>query len=75
VAQLQEPRFEATIPQTEDNWAARPVRSAFHKPQIGRLVVKWVTISEFLLLYFFLMFLVVVLGLWGVDVEISLLAV
>jgi hypothetical protein len=28
-----------------------PVRSAIHKPQIGRLVVKWVTISEYLLLY------------------------
>ena len=30
-----------------------PVRSAIHKPQIGRLVVKWVTISEYLLLYVF----------------------
>ena len=30
-----------------------PVRSAIHKPQIGRLVVEWVTISEFLLLYVF----------------------
>ena len=28
-----------------------PVRSAIHKPQIGRLVVGWVTTSESLLLY------------------------
>jgi hypothetical protein len=28
-----------------------PVRSAIHKPQIGRLVVGWVTTSEYLLLY------------------------
>ena len=28
-----------------------PVRSAIHKSQIGRLVVEWVTISEYLLLY------------------------
>ena len=27
-----------------------PVRSAIHKPQIGRLVVGWVTTSEYLLL-------------------------
>jgi hypothetical protein len=35
-----------------------PVRSAIHKPQIGRLVVGWVTTSEYLLLYvlFFLPF-------------------
>ena len=34
-----------------------PVRSAIHKPQIGRLVVGWVTTSEYLLLYvyFFLL--------------------
>ena len=31
-----------------------PVRSAILKHQIGRLVVEWVTISEFLLLYAFL---------------------
>ena len=31
-----------------------PVRSAIHKPQIGRLVVGWVTTSEYLLLYVFL---------------------
>ena len=31
-----------------------PVRSAILKHQIGRLVVEWVTISEFLLLYVFL---------------------
>ena len=30
-----------------------PVRSAIHKPQIGRLVVGWVTTSESLLLYVF----------------------
>ena len=30
-----------------------PVRSAIHKPQIGRSVVEWVTISESLLLYVF----------------------
>jgi hypothetical protein len=33
-----------------------PVRSAIHKLQIGRLVVKWVTISEYLLLYVFFCF-------------------
>ena len=33
-----------------------PVRSAIHKPQIGRLVVGWVTTSESLLLYVFLFF-------------------
>ena len=31
-----------------------PVRSAIHKPQIGRLVVGWVTTSEYLLLYVFI---------------------
>ena len=30
-----------------------PVRSANHKPQIGRSIVEWVTISEYLLLYVF----------------------
>jgi hypothetical protein len=30
-----------------------PVRSAIHKPEIGRLVVGWVTASEYLLLYVF----------------------
>jgi hypothetical protein len=30
-----------------------PVRSAIHKPHIGRLVVGWVTTSEYLLLYVF----------------------
>jgi hypothetical protein len=30
-----------------------PVRSPLHKLQIGRLVVEWVTISEYLLLYVF----------------------
>ncbi|PVH81324.1 hypothetical protein DL98DRAFT_624719, partial [Cadophora sp. DSE1049] len=30
-----------------------PVRSAIHKFQIDRLVVEWVTISEYLLLYVF----------------------
>lgn len=30
-----------------------PVRSAIHKPQIGSLVVGWVTTSESLLLYVF----------------------
>ena len=33
-----------------------PVRSAIHKPQIGRLVVGWVTTSESLLLYVFLFY-------------------
>ena len=33
-----------------------PVRSAIHKPQIGRLVVGWVTTSEYLLLYVFAFF-------------------
>ena len=33
-----------------------PVRSAIHKPQIGRLVVGWVTTSEYLLLYVFVFF-------------------
>jgi hypothetical protein len=33
-----------------------PVRSAIHKPQIGRLVVGWVTTSEYLLLYVFEIF-------------------
>ncbi|KAH8587490.1 hypothetical protein B0O99DRAFT_526677, partial [Bisporella sp. PMI_857] len=33
-----------------------PVRSAIHKPQIGRLVVGWVTTSESLLLYVFCFF-------------------
>ena len=33
-----------------------PVRSAIHKPQIGRLVVGWVTTSESLLLYVFAFF-------------------
>ena len=33
-----------------------PVRSAIHKPQIGRLVVGWVTTSEYLLLYVFILF-------------------
>jgi hypothetical protein len=36
-----------------------PVRSAIHKPQIGGLVVGWVTTSEYLLLYvyFFIFFI------------------
>src|SRR6266542_3096631 len=33
-----------------------PVRSAIHKLQIGRLVVGWVTTSEYLLLYVFAFF-------------------
>jgi hypothetical protein len=33
--------------------AGDPVRSPLHKLQIGRLVVEWVTISEYLLLYVF----------------------
>ena len=33
-----------------------PVRSAIHKLQIGRLVVGWVTTSEYLLLYVFVLF-------------------
>ena len=34
-----------------------PVRSAIHKPQIGGLVVGWVTTSEYPLLYVFFLFL------------------
>jgi hypothetical protein len=34
-----------------------PVRSAIHKPQIGRLVVGWVTTSEYLLLYVFIFYI------------------
>jgi hypothetical protein len=34
-----------------------PVRSAIHKPQICRLVVRWVITSEYLLLYVFLILL------------------
>ena len=44
-----------------------PVRSAIHKPQIGRLVVGWVTTSESLLLYVFALFLIynsAFLALW-----------
>ena len=37
-----------------------PVRSAIHKPQIGKLVVEWVTISESLLSYVFFFFFVAV---------------
>ena len=33
--------------------AGHPVRSALHNLQIGRLVVGWVTTSEYLLLYVF----------------------
>jgi hypothetical protein len=36
--------------------ARLPVRSAIFKHDTGRLVVKWVTISESLLLYVFLIF-------------------
>jgi hypothetical protein len=42
------------MPDTYDHRLRRighPVRSAIHKPQIGRLVVGWVTTSEYLLLY------------------------
>jgi hypothetical protein len=48
-----------TIPDTYDHRLRRighPVRSAIHKPQIGRLVVGWVTTSEYLLLYVFAFF-------------------
>jgi hypothetical protein len=44
------------MPDTYDHRLRRtghPVRSAIHKPQIGRLVVGWVTTSEYLLLYVF----------------------
>jgi hypothetical protein len=44
------------LPATYDHRLRRtghPVRSAIHKPQIGRLVVGWVTTSEYLLLYVF----------------------
>jgi hypothetical protein len=49
-----------TISVTYDHRLRRighPVRSAIHKPQIGRLVVGWVTTSEYLLLYVFMFFL------------------
>jgi anaphase-promoting complex subunit 2 len=48
-----------SIPFTYDHRLRRighPVRSAIHKPQIGRLVVGWVTTSEYLLLYVFVIF-------------------
>ena len=50
-----------------------PVRSAIHKPQIGRLVVGWVTTSEYLLLY--VLFLVLAqpfFGPAGYDVPIAI---
>ena len=40
-----------------------PVRSAIHKPQIGRLVVGWVTTSEYLLLYVFGFFFFLLLAI------------
>ena len=46
----------STITVTYDHRLRRighPVRSAIHKLQIGRLVVGWVTTSEYLLLYVF----------------------
>jgi hypothetical protein len=61
-------------PSTYDHRLRRighPVRSAIHKPQIGRLVVKWVTISEYLLLYvLFLAFFVLLKNrpfFWPLD--------
>ena len=39
-----------------------PVRSAIHKPQIGRSVVGWVTTSESLLLYVHLLFAIFSIG-------------
>ena len=51
--------FYKTIPSTYDHRLRRighPVRSAIHKPQIGKSVLKWVTIGESLLLYVFLFF-------------------
>ena len=42
-----------------------PVRSAILKLQIGRLVVGWVTTSEYLLLYVFLIFFSFDFFLWG----------
>lgn len=44
-----------------------PVRSAISKLQIGRLVVKWVTISEYLLLYVFLSFFALHFGASAVE--------
>ena len=43
--------YDHRLRRTED-----PVRSPFHKPQIGRVVVGSVTTSEFLLLYVFFFF-------------------
>jgi 4-hydroxybenzoate polyprenyltransferase len=40
-----------------------PVRSAIHKLEIGRLVVGWVTTSEYLLLYVFFAFFFLFLSL------------
>jgi hypothetical protein len=56
-----------TISVTYDHRLRRighPVRSAIHKPQIGRLVVGWVTTSEYLLLYVFMFFLLLPMIVW-----------
>jgi hypothetical protein len=52
--QLRRLRSELRAPQGAEH--GHPVRSAIHKPQIGRLVVGWVTTSEYLLLYVFEIF-------------------
>jgi hypothetical protein len=57
---------KTALPFTYDHRLRRnghPVRSAIHKPQIGRLVVGWVTTSEYLLLYVF--------GLFSFDSALS----
>ena len=48
--------INSEVPVTYDHRLRRighPVRSAIHKPEIGRSVVGWVTTSEYLLLYVF----------------------
>jgi hypothetical protein len=47
-----------------------PVRSAIHKPQIGGLVVGWVTTSEYPLLYVFCSFFFFFLALAFIIVRI-----
>jgi hypothetical protein len=51
--------FFPSVSDTYDHRLERtghPVRSAIHKLEIGRLVVGWVTTSEYLLLYVFVFF-------------------
>jgi hypothetical protein len=52
-----------------------PVRSALHKSQIGRLVVGWVTTSEYLLLYVFCFCFKRLFGGWGPRVSVLLVLI